>query len=370
VQGNGEMMRKVLPFVVLVVAILVGCLQSLQSVQASPAMVATRTPIPTKTVTPVPPPPTVAKQGVWVYPGEPACDAAEDLRDYKFYSVNSEYLTVRAGLLVVLTEQEAGCNGYSPDNAAAVKAASTEQYVTISGAYDEFVDILHKDESRTQFVTAVTSFIGQIGFTGADLDFEGFAQWTPKDYTQYKKLLVELGTSLHTQGKKLQVDLPAIAGKPFQAQYQLKYEDLNGLPIDQYTIMAYDYHFDYGAGTPIQPIWWVENVIDWAQSKFDDDSKISIGVPLYGYYGKCGDWQGLTNTTYDYLAEAYDFATKMPQRDALSQELMGKRGNICFAVSDSVAIAAKVDAIQAKGIPHVSFWHLGGNNVFSDQPKQ
>jgi spore germination protein YaaH len=46
-------------------------------------------------------------------------------------------------------------------------------------------------------------------------------------------------------------------------------------------VMAYDYMWDWGSGTPVQPIQWADNIIDWSLSHFTDINRLVIGMPSY-----------------------------------------------------------------------------------------
>ena len=306
-----------------------------------------------------------ARRMAWIYPGEPACNAMNEYKKYKIDTLMPEYFKINsAGRAELLTVENAGCNGYSAANVASVKANSREQYVTVSGYFGEIGVMLDDPSLRGQFVTDMTNWTVANGFTGVDIDFEEYNRWTANDYVNFKQMLRELGDSLHSKGKKLQVDLPAINSSVTQGYYKLKYEDLNDLPIDQYTIMTYDYHFDQGGGTAVQPISWLKTVIDWSKSKFNDDSKISIGINSYGYGGACGNYDSLSNLTYDQLRSKPGFSTAT--RDNDSKEMKWKNGANCYFYTDSTALDTKLAAVQAKGITRVSVWHLGGNMWFSN----
>jgi hypothetical protein len=327
----------------------------------------TVTPRPTVAVTLTPSPlvtqavPAIQKEA-WIYPGPPACNAAPEYQSRGIDTLKVEYLTVNSsGGLDTMTEANYGCNGYTPANAAALKNYSREQYVTVSGDIDGILAMINDPALRSSFVAQVAAFVEQTGFTGADIDFEQYDQWSATDYTAYKTMVTLLGNTLHSKGRKLQLDLPPLWNQTVQNYYQLKYQDFNTLPVDQYTIMVYDYMYDYGAGTAIQPITWMNSVIDWAQSKFTDKSKIAIGLPAYGYQGTCGQ-HNITIDTYDQIKTKPGFNTAV--RDGDSQEMRWRSGGICYGYVDGTALDAKLTAAVSKGITQVSVWHLGGNPWF------
>lgn len=332
---------------------------------STPTPTATPTPKPTVTPTPTPAPvSTTMVREAWVYPGDPACNAATEYTTEKVDTLKPEYLTLDStGTVQTLPDTSAGCNGYSAANAQSIKSYSKEQYVTVSGAYTGMVAMVGNTTKRAAFVQSVTNFINQIGFTGADIDFEDYGQWTATDYSNYKAMIQALGTSLHASGKKLEIDLPPIGDASMQNYYLLKYEDFNALPVDEYTIMAYDLQYDLGAGSAVTPISWLNSIIDWSLAKFTDKSKIDMGIPSFGYQGTTGGYN-ITILTYDQAKTKPGFSTAT--RDADSQEMKWTNAGTSYFYSDATSLDAKLAAVKAKGLTHVSVWHLGGNKWFSN----
>lgn len=299
----------------------------------------------------------------WIYPGEPACNAVKELIARDVDVVKIEYLHIEDnGSLTILTPSNTGCNGYSKSNLAILKRYSKEQYLTISGNIDSLRSIGQSSTTRKSFVNNVVSFVKSNNMSGVDIDIEQFDSWGRVEYDYYLKTIQLLGTKLHENGKKLQIDLPAIANSTIQKQFVLKYEDLNKLPIDQFTIMAYDYQYDYGAGKPVQPISWLKSVIDYSKLKFSSDSKISIGIPAYGYKGTCNQYE-ISILTLTQIKALPGNTNSI--RDKNSYEMIGRSGNSCFVYSDSTTLNKKLEVIKSKGIKQVSVWHLGGNAWFT-----
>src|SRR5205807_3987928 len=110
----------------------------------------------------------------------------------------------------------------------------------------------------TNAITTIKHFLDTVHFTGAEIDFEGFGQWTPQQYTGYKNFLTQLGNTLHQNGYKLMVDGPGDID--VTNTYQWHYADFNTLPLDYIVVMEYDWQYDYGAGTPVAPLIREENV--------------------------------------------------------------------------------------------------------------
>lgn len=304
----------------------------------------------------------------WIYPGEPACQANREYKDGRRIAVlKPEYYSVTTdGQLRLLTVQEDGCNAYSAANAADVKRYSTQQFVTVSAGSTEMRALVGSTNRRGQAVTTLSNFVSSIGFTGVELDFEGFGQWSASDYTSYKTFLRELADQLHGQGKQLMIDGPPIGTSTEQGYYQWRYEELATLPVDWLVVMAYDYQYDYGVGQPIAPNTWVKQIIRWAKARVPAQ-KLVIGLPSYGYHGQTSSY----NVIIDTLAQTRLFSGfGAAQRDANSAEMKWSTGGQTFFFQDSTGLNAKRALIESEGISAVSVWHLGGNPWFSGKSER
>ncbi len=300
----------------------------------------------------------------WIYPGAPACDAGKEIADGRVLHVlKAEYYRLNdAGRLVLRTASRDGCNGYSAANAAAVKKFSQHQYVTVSGGTIGMRAMTSNATLRTQAVSALTTFIRAIGFSGVELDFEGFGSWTAADYRNYKQFVRELGEALHADGRRLLVDGPPISNQTEQGYYQWRYEDFNALPVDQIVVMAYDYQYDYGAGSPVAPNAWVVGIIRWVKQRIPDTDRIVIGMPSYGYHGFTGQYR-ITIDTLEQSKQFPGFTTA--RRDPISHEMHWQSGDTSYFTQDTISLNRKRELIESEGIKHISVWHLGGNAWFS-----
>ncbi len=301
------------------------------------------------------------KQG-WIYPD--AANVAAQFKSFVFHTLKPEYATVlNTGKIGRITF---GQNSYTPQNAQLVKDFSDEQYFTVSASHATMSPLCSTIAKRTAGVTFLMRLVRETKFTGIDIDFEGFGQWTLTQYSNYKKFLIQLGDALHAEGFKLMVCLPPIGSVREQGYYKLKYEEMAKLPIDYFTIMAYDYQFDYGAGSPVAPIAWVKAICLWAKSKLPLE-KIVIGVPNYGYHAPYTYVNGLKVPTYEIKIDtkrqsrAYPgFATAQRNPDG---EMGWENNNMYYCYQDAIGLKNKLDSIQAQGIKAVSYWHLGDNDV-------
>ncbi len=209
-------------------------------------------------------------------------------------------------------------------------------------------------------VKTIKNFLDTVQFTGIEIDFEGFAQWTPQQYNGYKNFLTQLGNTLHQNGYKLMIDGPGDID--VTNAYQWQYADFNKLPVDYIVVMEYDWQYDYGAGTPVAPFLREQNVTKTVIGQITDINKIVIGIPSYGYHGQTGGY----NITIDSNTQSQAYPIySMASRDIASAEMMVTNAGIFYDYSDSQTLNTKRAAIERLGIKNISVWHLGGNLWFS-----
>lgn len=300
----------------------------------------------------------------WIYPGDPACAAAQEFKKLQINILKPEYFIITNGSLTLLSEAEAGCNGYSKKNVEEIKQYSNEQFATVAAADLENIRaFLEKSLTDPNEIKVLTNFVINNNLTGIEIDFEDFAAWDTNIYQKYKKFLSILGEDLHKNNKKLMVDGPAISNSTEQDYYVWKYEDFKNLPVDTVVVMAYDYQFDHGAGSPIAPFEWLKNIAIHATANLEGTKKLAIGLPSYGYKGKIGS-NKFNLLTLEQITKEPGFSSA--ERDPMSGELTWKTSEYAYFYNDATSLNMKKKLLESHGIKSFSVWHLGGNQWFSN----
>lgn len=301
----------------------------------------------------------------WFFPTSTHSPVTEYSDGRILSTMKPEYLHLNSSGAIEVRDTTFGTYGYSTGNAASVKTYSAQQFITVScGVYADLQTMINNSTNRNQAVTDIVSYISTWGFTGADIDFEKYSSWGATEFTNFNTFLASLKSGLNALGLKLAINVPAIRNSTYQASYpHFTYEGVYA-NVDYMCIMAYDYHFDNGAGQPISPNAYVSDIIDWTIGKigWGNLDKIVIGIPSYSYHGTTG---GFTITEETHAESTGYTGFSGATRDTNSYEMMFANAGVSYVFQDASGLDSKRKLIEDKGIKHVSVWHLGGNLWFS-----
>jgi hypothetical protein len=152
--------------------------------------------------------------------------------------------------------------------------------------------IMTDPTTRTLHVQAITSLVMSRGYDGIDLDYEGFAftdgraSWATTR-PNWAAFVIELGASLHANGKLLSVTVPPIwdnGSSGYQVySWHERTAGLDILPsVDRLRLMVYDWSVSQAGA--VSPIGWVNNVLSYVRAVVPADQlrKVQMGVPTYG----------------------------------------------------------------------------------------
>lgn len=306
-----------------------------------------------------------SKPQAWVYPGAPACNALTELVDgRKIHTVKPEFYTVNAGGTVTqLTTGTSGCNAYSAANVATYKANSKEVMVTVSGSIGNVRNLVGTPANVTSVITTLRSFVVTENLQGIELDWEQFGSWTATDWTNIKNFWIALGTELHKYGKKLTIDIPAIPDSGFATFFpNFHYNQLNAITeVDYWCVMTYDYQYDYGAGTSVEPLAWANNCVTYATGFVSDQTRLVWGIPSYGYHGTTGGY----TITIDTKAQSAGFPGYGTATRNADGEMNWVNGGNSYFYQDTTGLNTKRTSLETAGAKTTSVWHLGGNDWYA-----
>ena len=243
--------------------------------------------------------------------------------------------------------------------------------------------VLADPELRTRHVMAIAAIAQQNDFDGIDIDYESFAFKDGRETWEATRpnwvaFIEELATALHFSGRLLTVSIPPIydTERTGDSGYWVYDYAAIGTHVDSIRIMAYDYSTDRPG--PIAPLAWVRSTVKAAKRAVDDDSKIILGVPMYGRNwvvgttGTCpADTPGKVDPNLREVAALLVQYGATAVRDEETQESTftyqresNDGMNSCVQTRevhfmDAAGVRARVDVAREQRIGGVVFWALG-----------
>ncbi len=240
-----------------------------------------------------------------------------------------------------------------PDLVAAARGHDLNIFATVTNSTssgsafsrDLAAAILASPDRRRRFIDDLVTLVEDMGYDGVDLDWEDLK---PADRDSFSALVDDLANALHAKDRFLSIAVMPKTSEPGEWDNQ-KYADWSriGKAVDEFKIMTYSYSGPWGDPGPQAPLEWVDRVLTFAERKVPP-SKISMGVPFYGF-----DWHGGSVATVSAhrgasLAQTYDATVS---RDPSSQEatMTFTDGGVTHTVyfQDEKAVAAKLAALRA-----------------------
>ncbi|GAA1987379.1 ricin-type beta-trefoil lectin domain protein [Catenulispora subtropica] len=312
----------------------------------------------------------------WLYPGpvgNVTCSAPAEYADGRVQNgiLKAEYIDIDTDgspYTLLASNPAYACNGYSTANAADVKAHSAQQYVTVSLADLPSEEALTGTKAkRAAAISTITTFVKNIGFTGADVDFENYWDWTGDDQANYYSFLTELAAGLHAAGLKLQVEGPPDTTTGFN------YGTVLADGVDQVVMMTYDDEYQSPVGSTclaFSPYAWMQDLLTSALAQIPaaQQSRFVAGLPAEAYAAtnKCQNITGNLTVKDMTKAPGYssDPAVIASRRDPGSGEIRWSSSGTFYDYVDQTALDAKLQLVRNLGITHVSVWTLGGGNAW------
>jgi spore germination protein YaaH len=234
---------------------------------------------------------------------------------------------------------------------------------------------------RATHVAAIAELAATNNYDGIDIDYEQFAfadnraTWSTTR-PLWIDFISELADRLHADGRTLSVSVPHISdgGRTDDSGYWVY--DYAGMAkhVDQIRIMAYDY--STATAGPIAPLSFVQGAISAAKKAVHDDSKLVLGVALYGYnwpiatVGTCpADQEGKISVSQRNIDELLAKRTATPVHDPVTGEssftyqLQSDDGSCTQTREvhyvDAEGARERIDLARRERLGAVSLWALG-----------
>ena len=213
--------------------------------------------------------------------------------------------------------------------------------------------ILNNQTSR-DVVEEIAKVVEDYGFDGVNIDFERVYS---SDRQAFVSFLRRLKLRLKQIGdKEVSVD---VFPKTRDVVTGYDYEKIAEV-VDYVVIMAYDYHYPGGSPGPVAPIWWIQDIIEYALTKVPSN-KLIIGIPAYGIdWPVGGTGKAVTygsaisrakalrvKVLYDYKEGEYHYSYTAGRR----------RHEVWF--SGPASHLDRLKLIKKFGLKYVAVWYVG-----------
>ncbi|MCD8022179.1 MAG: glycosyl hydrolase family 18 protein [Lachnospiraceae bacterium] len=264
---------------------------------------------------------------------------------------------------------------YLSDNSGGVLSYASADYVTAAHAAGlqvwALVSNFSDDVSTSTFLAtrssrqAVQNYLIEqaleLGFDGINIDFEGIAQESGYDYTQF---LRELSILCRKNGIILSVDVPV----PMDYNTQYNREEL-GVVCDYVIMMGYDEHYVGSDAGSVASMDFEETGI-WNMLLEVPASKIISAIPFYSriwYTETLSD--GTTNVTSEVVTmdEAQEILADLGITSTYDEstgqqyaEWTDSEGRLCqIWLEDATSVTARAALVSTYGIGGIAAWRLG-----------
>lgn len=225
---------------------------------------------------------------------------------------------------------------------------------------DPVPSIISSPERRKRHIQLIVAEVLEHNYDGFDIDYEGLPSNLRSEYSTF---ITELADALHAQGKLLTIAVHAKASDwgglgGFQDWVVL------GKAVDRLRIMTYDYHWRGGGAGPIAPVYWVNQVAEYAKSVVDP-AKVVIGVPFYGYnWGAGGNAAAQLWTMINSEIQSRKLALNFMESNAngLVQENWITYGGRQVWFANKRSLESKLTLVQQHDLAGIAIWRLGGED--------
>jgi spore germination protein YaaH len=310
----------------------------------------------------------------WYYPSAP-CWPRLDLVQEKYRGINQlcgEFLrfstqTQEDGSCIeIMTEQEYGNGGYTPENIEQLKSIVEEPYCTISGRSDSGVSrMLNNETLIVNTINKIVNFCKENGLN-VDINIEGLASFTEEECQKHVDFLNRLGEKLKSENIKYRVVTVAEDGSLFHGNWRNDF--LRNVTCDYIVCMQYDRMYDYGR-VGISPIDFLRKTTENMKKSIGEDweKKYICGLPNYGYKAYIDNQWWIELVTTGQLAKQNIGISN--ERDPNSFEAIWEsvgtvrnkpEAPIYYFYSDQYALDEKTKIMLELGVNKFCLWHSFG----------
>ncbi|OGH48138.1 MAG: hypothetical protein A3A51_01465 [Candidatus Levybacteria bacterium RIFCSPLOWO2_01_FULL_39_10] len=221
-------------------------------------------------------------------------------------------------------------------------------------------NVIKDEESISNHINDIKKLLEDKSFDGITIDYESVDSSQEQKFSDFiKKLSEELGED----GKYVEVALHP--KENFSAQRKYAYQDWEEIAkyADRIYIMAYGQYTDEEDSGPIASIDWVSQILSYAKNQDIPNSKLYLGIPLYGY-----DWdknseedaEGLTFQDISNLLLKEGVIAEWDENAKSPHFSYGGDHEVWF--EDGRSVEEKIKLAKKFNLAGITFWRLGGED--------
>ncbi len=228
--------------------------------------------------------------------------------------------------------------------------------------------MLHDPARRAAHINTLVNEVLAYGYDGVDVDYESLNGSADRD--AFSLFVEELAAALHAHGKLLSIAVHPKTGEPGswdgpQAQDWARI----GAAADRFRVMTYGYHWGTSGPGPIAPLWWMEDVMDFATSTVPPN-RVYVGLHFYGHDWVGGSSSSLTWESAQSLITAHGATPQWRGTETWGRTVSepwftytdgaGQSHEVWYA--DEASIAARLGLVRKYGLGGIAVWRLGGED--------
>jgi spore germination protein len=223
--------------------------------------------------------------------------------------------------------------------------------------------------NRAPVIANLTALARNKGWAGINIDFENLY---PADRAAFSRFIRELAASLHGQGLKLAISVPAKSANDPEDDWSWPFDYASlGADADLVQMMTYDENGPWGDPGPVAGYDWMEGCVQYAVTAIDP-AKLLIGLPAYGYDWNLDAPDGSTDFAWKDVADILARTGAVPAWDSRSLSAHIAYTNTIGTQDGSAhvawyetpeGIAAKSALVRRYRLAGLSMWVLGDEDL-------